>query len=456
MAQIDATHDPRRQSWVTSANGHPDFPIQNLPLGVFSPGGNTLRRGGVAIGDMVFDLRVAVEAGLFTGVARDAAEKASSWALNALLALGAEPRRALRQQLVDSLDMAAPGGAPSEDLYRRLLHPMAECVLHLPAHIGDYTDFYAGIHHATNVGKQFRPDNPLLPNYRYVPIGYHGRASSIVPSGTPIRRPLGQFKPADAAEPSFAPSRRLDYELELGIWIGPGNDLGDPIPIAEAERHIAGFCLLNDWSARDFQAWESQPLGPFLSKNFATTISPWIVTPEALAPFAMAQARRPQDDPLPLPYLLDRKDQRAGALDLELEVLLVTPEMRNTGQPPDRVARSHARHMYWTPGQLIAHHTSGGCNLRPGDLLGTGTISAPDPEGCGSLLEATKGGREPLRLATVEERRFLEDGDEVILRARAVSRSGFAQIGFGECRGMIIAAHPFPRSREEGAREASG
>jgi len=362
-------------------------------------------------------------------------------------------RQGVRQQLVDILDMAAPGGAPSEDLYRRLLHPMAECVLYLPAHIGDYTDFYAGIHHATNVGKQFRPDNPVLPNYKYVPIGYHGCASSIVPSGTPIRRPLGQFKPADAAEPSFAPSRRLDYELELGIWIGPGNDLGEPIPIAEADRHIAGFCLLNDWSARDVQGWESQPLGPFLSKSFATTISPWIVTPEALAPFAMAQARRPQDDPLPLPYLLDRKDQRAGALDVELEVLLLTQEMRDTGQPPDRVARSHARHMYWTPGQLIAHHTSGGCNLRPGDLLGTGTISAPDPEGCGSLLEATKGGREPLRLATVEERRFLEDGDEVILRARAVSRSGFAPIGFGECRGMVIGAHSFSGAQN---REAAG
>lgn len=438
MAQIDATHDPRRQSWVESANGHPDFPIQNLPLGVFSPRGSTERRGGVAIGNMIFDLRAAAEAGLFTGPAREAAEAASSWALNSLLALGAAPRRALRTQLVDILDTEAPGGAPSEDLHRRLLHRMDECVVHLPAHIGDYTDFYAGIHHATNVGQRFRPDNPLLPNYKHVPIGYHGRASSIVPSGTPIRRPWGQYKPGDAPEPSFAPSRRLDYELELGIWIGPGNALGEPIPIAEADQHIAGFCLLNDWSARDVQAWESQPLGPFLAKNFATTISAWIVTPEALAPFGMTQARRPQGDPAPLPYLLDRKDQRAGALDVELEVLLSTQEMRNTGMPPHRVGLSHARHMYWTPAQLVAHHTSGGCNLRPGDLLGTGTISAPDPDGCGSLLETTKGGREPVRLATVEERRFLEDGDEVILRARAISRSGFAPIGFGECRGTIV------------------
>jgi fumarylacetoacetase len=289
-----------------------------------------------------------------------------------------------------------------------------------------------------------------------VPIGYHGRASSIVPSGTPIRRPWGQSKPADAAEPCFAPSRRLDYELELGIWIGPGNDLGAPIPIAEADRHIAGFCLLNDWSARDVQAWESQPLGPFLSKSFATTISPWIVTPEALAPFAMAQARRPQDDPLPPSYLLDRKDQRAGALDIALEVLLLTQEMRDTGQPPARVGLSHARHIYWTPGQLVAHHTSGGCNLRPGDLLGTGTISGPDRDGCGSLLEATKGGRDPLRLPTLEERRFLEDADEVMLRARTVSRSGFAPIGFGECKGRIVAAHSSSASRGERDREATG
>jgi fumarylacetoacetase len=313
--------------------------------------------------------------------------------------------------------------------------------MHLPARVGDYTDFYAGIHHATNVGKQLRPENPLLPNYKYVPIGYHGRASSIGASGSAVRRPNGQRKAADADAPSFGSSRRLDYELELGIWIGPGNRLGEPIAIKHAAEHVSGYCLLNDWSARDVQAWEYQPLGPFLSKSFATTVSCWVVTPEALAPFRTAQPPRPQGDPPPLPYLLDQNDQREGALDIELEVLLRTGTMREKRSAPHRVALSNTRYLYWTVAQLVAHHTSGGCNLAPGDLLGSGTISGPTPGSVGSLLEATEAGRKPLQLPGGETRSFLEDGDEVIIRARA-RRDGFAPIGFGECRGVIEPAAP--------------
>jgi fumarylacetoacetase len=311
--------------------------------------------------------------------------------------------------------------------------------MHVPTTIGDYTDFYVGIHHAENIGKQFRPDNPLLPNYKYVPIGYHGRASSILPSGAPVRRPNGKIRTAETATPTFGPSKRLDYELELGVWIGPGNDLGNPIPISEAGERIAGFCLLNDWSARDIQAWEYQPLGPFLSKNFGSTISPWIVTPEALAPYRTAQPPRTTGDPAPLPYLFDENDQREGAFNIELEVLLLTAEMRRRGLSPHRLSLSNALHMYWTAVQMVTHHTSGGCNLRPGDLLGTGTISTPDPSGCGSILETTLGGKVPVRLENGEERRFLEDGDEIILKAHC-RREGFASIGFGECRADILPA----------------
>jgi fumarylacetoacetase len=319
------------------------------------------------------------------------------------------------------------------------LIPSAECTLHLPSRIGDYTDFYVGIHHAENIGKQFRPDNPLLPNYKYVPIGYHGRASSVIPSGIPVRRPTGQFKPSAEAAPVVGPAQRLDYELELGIWIGSGNLLGEPITIENAADHIAGYCLLNDWSARDIQAWEYQPLGPFLSKNFATTLSPWVVTPEALLPFRTSQQKRPAGDPSPLPYLLDQADQESGALDIDLEVLLITPALKQKGLPPHRLALSNTRHMYWTSNQMIAHHTMGGCNLRPGDLFGTGTISAPGSDGFGSILETTQGGKNPVRLASGEERRFLEDGDEVVLRAHG-NRTGYVSIGFGECRATILPA----------------
>ncbi len=431
---IDHTHEPGRRSFVASANDHSDFPIQNLPLGIFSPGGDE-PRGGVAIGDRILDLPTALAAGLFTGEVARAAEAASGPVLNPFLALGAAPRRALRARLSELL----AENSPEQGRVEACLHAASDCTLHLPARIGDYTDFYVGIHHATNVGKQFRPDNPLLPNYKYIPIGYHGWASSIRPSGVPVRRPRGQAKPADAAVPGFGPSRRLDYELELGVWIGPGNDLGEPIRIDEAPGHVGGYCLLNDWSARDIQAWEYQPLGPFLAKNFASTISAWIVTPEALAPFRIAQPQRPEGDPAPLPYLTDEGDQKEGALDLELEVLLLTPGLREKGLPPHRLALSNARHMYWTVAQMITHHTSNGCNLQPGDLIGTGTISGPDQQSCGSILEATLGGKNPVVLASGEERRFLENGDEVILRARG-RRKGYAPIGFGECRATILPA----------------
>ena len=424
---------------MTSAEGHRDFPIQNLPLGVFSPPGATDRRAGVAIGDMIFDLGAALELDLLAREARQAAEAASSGWLNELFALGAPPRQALRERLSAILDANGSERGRVEGLHARLLHPAASCVVHLPSRIGDYTDFYVGIHHATNVGKVFRPDNPLLPNYKYVPIGYHGRASSVVTSRTPITRPRGQLKPPDAPDPSFGPSQRLDYELELGVWIGQGNGLGEAIPIEEAGQHVAGFCLLNDWSARDIQAWEYQPLGPFLSKNFGTTVSPWVVTPEALAPFRIPQPQRSESDPKPLPYLFDEVDQREGAFDIELEVLIVTPGLREKAMAPHRLALSSTRHMYWTVSQLVTHHTCNGCNLRPGDLLGSGTLSAADEQGFGSLLEATRGGSQAIQLQSGEERRFLEDGDEIILRARA-RRDGFAPVGFGDCSGIVSPA----------------
>jgi len=433
---LDRTHDAARRSWHVAANGHADFPIQNLPFGVFSTADGK-RRGGVAIGDAILDLAGLHAAGLFQGAAEAAAGAASGPVLNSLMALGRGPRLALRQRLSDLL----AEGSPDQRRVEPCLHSAASVTLHLPAAIGDYTDFYAGIHHATNVGLQFRPDNPLLPNYKYVPIGYHGRASSVLASGAGIRRPNGQRKPATETAPSFGPSRNLDYELELGLWIGAGNELGSPIPIGAADEHLFGYCLLNDWSARDVQAWEYQPLGPFLAKNFGTTISPWIITPEALAPFRVAQAPRPEGDPRPLDHLWDAADQRRGAFDIGLEVYLLTPELTVQGLPPHRLSHSNAIHLYWTAAQLVTHHASGGCNLKAGDLFGSGTISGPTEDSAGSLLELSKGGRQPITLASGETRRFLEDGDTVILRA-ACRRDGFVTIGFGECRGTILPAPP--------------
>lgn len=431
--QIDETHDPSRRSWVASAQGS-DFPIQNLPFGVFSPKGGR-PRGGVAIGDRILDLSLAARSGLLSGEARAAAEAAAGQTLNALLGLGAGPRRALRRRLSDLLTEGAPDRAEVETW----LYAAADCELRLPCAIGDYTDFYAGIHHALNVGRQFRPDNPLLPNYKHVPIGYHGRASSVRVSGAAVRRPNGQQKAPEADAPVFGPARRLDLELELGVWIGPGNALGEPVPIGDADAHIAGLCLLNDWSARDLQAWEYQPLGPFLAKNFMTTVSPWIITAEALAPFRTAQPKRPEGDPAPLPYLMDEADQASGAYALELEALIRTRAMREAGVPAHRLGKGPATNLYWTMAQLVTHHTVGGCDLRPGDLFGSGTISTPDDSGLGSLLELTRGGKEPLTLPNGETRTFLEDGDELILAGRAVAE-GFVAIGFGPCSGVVAPA----------------
>ncbi|MCU1720946.1 MULTISPECIES: fumarylacetoacetase [unclassified Pseudomonas] len=423
------------RSWVEHANGHSDFPLQNLPLGIFSRAGGE-RRSGVAIGDAILDLDAVLAAGLFDGEARAAVEATRGGALNAFFALGRGARVALRQRLLELLAQDSPHQAA----LKAALYPASECELHLPARIGDYTDFYVGIEHAKNVGKLFRPDNPLLPNYKYVPIGYHGRASTIRPSGTDVRRPKGQTLPAGQTEPSFGPCARLDYELEIGIWIGQGNDLGDAIPVAEAAEHIAGFCLLNDWSARDIQAWEYQPLGPFLSKSFISTVSPWVVTAEALEPFRCAQPARPEGDPQPLSYLLDKRDQAGGAFDIELEVLLLTERMREQNLPAHRLTLSNTLSMYWTVAQMVAHHSVNGCQLQPGDLFGSGTLSGAKPGQFGSLLEITEGGKLPVELASGEVRKFLEDGDEIILRARA-RRDGVASIGFGECRGKVVAAH---------------
>ena len=426
------------RSWVASANGHADFPLQNLPLGVFSVQGSA-PRSGVAIGEHIFDLQAALEAGLFDGAAKVAVEATCGGQLNAFFELGREARVALRERL---LELFAEGSAlrgKIEAQGAKLLPLSADCEMHLPAKINDYTDFYVGIEHAQNVGKLFRPDNPLLPNYKYVPIGYHGRASTIRPSGTDVRRPKGQTLPAGQSEPTFGPCARLDYELELGIWIGQGNDMGDSIAIGDAADHIAGFCLLNDWSARDIQAWEYQPLGPFLSKSFITSISPWVVTAEALEPFRRAQPARPQGDPQPLPYLLDKRDQAAGAFDIELEVLLLTEAMREQNLPAHRLTLSNTGHMYWTVAQMVAHHSVNGCQLQAGDLFGSGTLSGPQSGQFGSLLEITEGGKKPIELASGEVRKFLEDGDEIILRGRC-RRDGFASIGFGECRGKVLPA----------------
>jgi fumarylacetoacetase len=424
---IDATHAPGLTSWVEVPGGH-DFPIQNLPLGIVDFG-DRAPRAATAIGDWVVDLAGLAAAGVIDG---DLVPLLAAPVLNALLA-DVPARRRLRAQASAVLADAGRRPAIVPHLYRA-----GATTLHLPAAIGDYTDFYVGIHHAANIGRLFRPDNPLLPNYKYVPIGYHGRASTVAVSGTPVVRPRGQLKPAEGP-PAFAPSRRLDYELELAVWLGTGNKRGQAIDIAGAGAHVAGLGLLNDWSARDLQAWEYVPLGPFLAKSFLTTVSPWIVTSEALAPFRTAQAPRPDDDPKPLEYLWDSTDQAAGAFAIQLFVDLSTAAMRERGAAPVRLATSAAGHMYWTVAQMVAHHTSNGCALNPGDLLGTGTLSGPDDASLGSLIEISRGGAAPLTLPGGETRSFLEDGDTVTLTARAHA-DGFVPIGFGTCSGTVIPA----------------
>lgn len=432
---LDATHDAGLRSWVSGANEpDADFPIQNLPFGVFRRHGTKESPGlGVAIGDRVLSLTACARAGLLTGDAAVAARLAVDDSLNRLMAQGRELARSLRRSLVEILqegNTAAERRAPEITVAQKDVEHV------LPAQIGDYSDFYASIHHATNVGSMFRPENPLLPNYKYVPIGYHGRASSIVVSGTAIRRPSGQTREDANAPPVFGPSKRVDYEMEIGAFVGSGNALGEPIPLARADEHLWGLCLVNDWSARDIQSWEYQPLGPFLSKSFATTISPWIVTFDALAPFRVPATTRPAGDPAALPYLSDARDQQRGGIDLTLEVWLRSASMRAEGTAPLLVSRGSFREMYWTLGQLLAHHTSNGCNLRPGDLIASGTVSGPSKESRGCLLERTWRGREPLELPTGERRAFLEDGDEVIMRGCA-EREGHRRVGFGECAGVI-------------------
>ncbi|MEI7446163.1 MAG: fumarylacetoacetase [Burkholderiales bacterium] len=435
---LDATHDPARRSWVESANDTAtDFPIQNLPFGRFRRAGSAEAwRIGVAIGDRILDLAAARAAGGWDADVLAMLAPLAAGDLNAFMALGPAARRRLRAALADALD--ADRGRPA---LADALVAQADAELTLPCAIGDYSDFYTGIHHATAVGKLFRPDNPLLPNYRWVPIGYHGRASSIVASGHAIRRPNGQTKAPDADAPTFGPVRRLDYELELGFVIGTGNPLGEPIPMARAEDHVFGVCLLNDWSARDLQAWEYQPLGPFLAKSFASTVSPWLVTMEALAPFR-APFTRPDGDPQPLPYLDAPGHRAAGALDMTVEAWLQTAAMRAAGRPPVRLSRGNAKDAaYWTLAQLVAHQTSNGCNLQTGDLLGSGTLSGLDPSQAGSLLELTAGGKTPVALPDGETRTFLADGDTLILRA-ACERPGARRIGFGDCAGTIVPAPP--------------
>jgi fumarylacetoacetase len=435
--RLNETHDPKARSWVTSANdGKTDFPLQNLPFGVFQHPHRESPRMGIAIGDKILDLCEAVSCEAMTEVdelTREACEEAN---LNLLMAIGPERASALRCAVFHLLrdDVTAE----TRKALDACLTPQSEVEMLLPAQIGDYTDFYASIYHATNVGSMFRPDNPLLPNYKWVPIGYHGRSSSIVPSGTEIRRPSGQLKADDASAPTFGRSKRLDYELEVGVFVGEANEQGVPIPIGAAREHIFGLTLVNDWSARDMQAWEYQPLGPFLAKNFATTISPWVVTLEALEPFRSAAFARAEGDPKPLEYLLDADDQQYGSIDITLEVAIATREMREQGIGAERVSRGSFRDMYWTIAQLLTHHASNGCNLQSGDLLASGTVSGREKGSRGCLLELSWKGTEPLMFSNGEQRKFLEDGDEVVIRGYC-EKTGATRIGFGDCRGVIVA-----------------
>lgn len=434
MSLINETHDLALKSWVASANtGTSDFPIQNLPFAIFRrKGTNEVFRGGVAIGDQIVDLTAVAH--LFTGDALIAANAASETTLNHFMGLGNAYWSALRL----ALSKALREGAAEQSAIEATLVAQADAEYDLPCHIGDYTDFYTSIYHATAVGKLFRPDNPLLPNYKWVPIGYHGRSSSIGVSGQTFPRPKGQTKAPDAEVPSFGPCKRLDYELEVGIYLGKGNDLGDSIALDNTDDHVFGFCLFNDWSARDLQAWEYQPLGPFLAKNFASTVSPWVVTNEALAPYRTAW-HRDANDPQPLEYLESAKNREIGSYDIIMDVAIETAKMRDEGAAPSVVSQSSFKHSYWTVAQMVAHHTVNGCNFQPGDMIGSGTQSGPEHEEAGSLLELTRGGKESITLNNGETRTFLADGDKVIMRGWC-EKSGFARIGFGSVESTILPA----------------
>ena len=435
MTELDHTHDPAARSWIATANAAgSDFPIQNLPFAVFRRAGSTENfRGGVAIGDQIVDLDALSRCASLDGQAREAAGACRQAELNQFFAMGPPAWKALRHALFGMLDSDAD--AASRQVLQTCLVPQSQAEYALPARIGDYTDFYTSIYHATNIGRLFRPKDPLPANFCWMPIAYHGRASSIGVSGQRVPRPCGQVLPAGESVPKYGPCARLDYELELGIFIGCGNPRGKPIPIGEAEDHVFGLCLLNDWSARDIQAWESTPLGPFLAKSFATTISPWIVTLEALAPYREPR-RRAADDPAALSYLEHPSNRSRGAISIELEAWLETARHRQERQPPQRLSRTSFCHQYWTIAQMVAHHTVGGCNLQSGDLLGSGTISGPTPGEAGALIELTEGGRNPLTLDNGDRRAFLEDGDAIILRGWC-EKPHFARIGFGEVYGQI-------------------
>lgn len=438
MTELDHTHEASVKSWLASANEvGTDFPIQNLPFAAFRRAGTgEAFRGGVAIGDQIVDMTVLAQSGVLEGLAQEAANACSQPRLNEFFQMGRPAWRALRYGLFDLLR----GGVP-EQVRKRVtdsLLPMADAQYTLPAHIQDYTDFYTSLHHATNLGKLLRPDSPLSPAFKWIPMGYHGRVSSIGMSGQKVRRPVGQSLPAGAKEPVLGPCARLDYELELGIFIGTGNEQGSSIPLAQAQDHVFGLCLLNDWSARDIQSWESQPLGPFLAKSFATTLSPWIVTMEALAPFTQAWERS-ANDPQPLSYLDHPRNRASGAIDVRLEVWLQTARRGSEGKRPQRISATSFRHQYWTAGQMVAHHTVGGCNLQSGDLLGSGTISGPGAAEAGALSELSEGGRKPVVLDNGEARAFLEDGDSVSFRGWC-EKPGFARIGFGENSGQVLPA----------------
>lgn len=437
MTLLDHTHDPATPSWVASANAaDTDFPLQNLPYGLYRRAGtNETARVGVAIGSQILDLKLATSAGQWSRAVQVLLQPLADGDLNAFMAQPADKRRLLRHALFDALAAASQ----QEAALSACLLAQDAVQMMVPCRIGDYTDFYTGIHHATTVGKLFRPDSPLLPNYKWLPIGYHGRSSSIGVSGQDVRRPLGQLKPPHLEVPTLAPSKRLDYELELGLFVAAGNALGEPISMDRADEHLFGLTLLNDWSARDVQGWEYQPLGPFLAKNFGTTISPWIVTMEALQPFRCAFAH-PPGDPQPLPYLDSDKNREQGGYAIELEVWLETAQMRAAGQPATRLMRSNfGQSAYWTLAQMLTHHASNGCNLQPGDLLGTGTQSGAEPSEGGSLLELSLGGKQVLTLPNGQTRTFVEDGDRVILRGHAV-KDGARRIGFGDCSATVLPA----------------
>ena len=437
---MNSTHDPERRSWIESANApDTDFPIQNLPYGVYIQDQEDEPHVCVAIGDQILDLCICAEAGLYDSINECLAD-AFDWRLNVLMHFNPTLWSLVRERTCELLTEGCTELKDNQAIVEAALKPMDSVQMLNPVDVNDYTDFYASIHHATNVGSMFRPDNPLLPNYKWIPIGYHGRASSLVPSHTPIRRPCGQTRASDDAPPTYGPCKLLDYEMEVGFYVGGSNRIGEAISIDEAEDHLFGMTLVNDWSARDMQKWEYQPLGPFLAKSFATTVSPWVVTMDALEPFRCAAFERDADDPQPLPYLDSENNRTRGGVDMTVEVYIASMTMRANGIEPMKLSSGSFKNMYWTIAQMLTHHASNGCNLQPGDMMASGTVSGPEKHNRGCLLELTWRGSEPIELPTGETRKFIEDGDEIIMRGYC-EREGYRRIGFGECRGIVLPVH---------------